>query len=491
MRDFLTDSLLAEFSEFIASRTALYFPEPRWRDLERKACSAARELEFADTEEFVRWVLSSSLSHEQMEVLASHLTINETYFWREPLVFEALEERILPELIHVREKNDRRLRIWSAGCSTGEEAYSIAIALRRALPALSDWNVTILATDINPKMLRKAAEGVYGDWSFRNAPHWLTGTYFRRTRDGKREILPEIREMVKFAYLNLAEDPFPTPSNNTNAMDLVFCRNVLMYFAPEHIREIGQNLHGALLENGWLVVGASELSQQLFPQFAPVHFPGAIVYRKEQGVQHLPVAFDLKTPHVQESFVPEPLKPSVEVEGHAPPIEMSTLNIIPFMAPPAMRPIANLPAVFPAEAEIHDGPIVPPADTSSIRLFANQGRLDEALVSCDEAITGNKLSAGLHYLRATILQELEREDDAITSLKRALYLDPDFVLAHFALGNLAIRQKQARKARRCFENVLALLSMCREDEILPESEGLTAGRFREIIHAIMQMGALA
>jgi chemotaxis protein methyltransferase CheR len=132
-----------------------------------------------------------------------------------------------------------------------------------------------------------------------------------------------------------------------------------------------------------------------------------------------------------------------------------------------------------------------PAIASCVRALANQGRLDEALALCDEAIAAEKLDAGLHYLRATILQELNRAGEAVASFKRALYLEPEFVLAHFALGNLAVGQGHTRTARRCFENVLALLATSREEDVLPESEGLTAGRFREIIHATMQIGALA
>lgn len=466
MKAAVSDTLLAQFSEFVAARTALHFPQPQWRDLERKACSAAKEFEFADAETFVRWAVSSSLTREQVEILASHLTIGETYFWREPGTFEALGDKILPELIRAREKGERRLRIWSAGCSTGEEPYSIAIALRRVLPAPDDWNVTLLATDINPKMLRKAAAGVYGEWSFRNAPPWLTDGYFHLTKDGRREILPEIRKMVTFAYLNLAEDIYPSPLNNTNAMDLIFCRNVVMYFAPERVQQIGQGLHQSLVEGGWLMVGASELSQLLFPQFASVHFPGTIVYRKGPEVPQPILAFPFETVLAHEPFVPEPFEPAVKVEWYAPPVAFSKSDKIPSAERPALQ------------------------ISLSVRALANQGRLDEALASCGEAMAADKLDAGLHYLRATILQELNREEDAIASFKRALYLDPEFVLAHFSLGNLAIRQGELQRARRCFENVLALLTMRQEEEVLPESEGLTAGRFREIIHATMQIGAL-
>jgi len=127
------------------------------------------------------------------------------------------------------------------------------------------------------------------------------------------------------------------------------------------------------------------------------------------------------------------------------------------------------------------------APIDSVRTLANQGKLEDALAECEEGIAADKLNPELHYLRAIILQEQNKEAEATTSLKAALYLDPKFVPAHFALGNLLLRRGNRRGATRCFDSVLALLSACRREEILPESEGLTAGRFREIVQATMQV----
>ena len=275
-------SLLSQLSDIVAARTALHFPRERWNDLESKAVTAAGEFGFADAEAFIRWLASTPVTREQIEMLASHLTISETYFWREPQVFEALVEHILPELVRSREGSGKLLRIWSAGCSAGEEPYSIAMAIRRVIPSPDDWNITILATDINPRILRKAHAGVYGEWSFRNAPPWLREKYFLR-RDGRQagNNYRKYRKMVTFAYLNLAEDIYPSPLNNTGAMDIIFCRNVLMYFAPAHASRAIEGLYRSLVNGGWLMVSSSELSQHLFSQFSPVNFPGAIVYRKE------------------------------------------------------------------------------------------------------------------------------------------------------------------------------------------------------------------
>ncbi len=124
----------------------------------------------------------------------------------------------------------------------------------------------------------------------------------------------------------------------------------------------------------------------------------------------------------------------------------------------------------------------------TVRVLANQGRLGEALSACDAAVAADKLNPGLHYLHAVILQEQGREAEATAALKRALYLDPTFVLAHFALGNLARRQGNAAAARKSFNNVLALLRAYGPDDILPEAEGLTALRFRQIVRATLETG---
>lgn len=453
----LSESLLSELSVFIENRMALHFPRDRWDDLEQNLRSASQELGFIEFTVFCQWLITARLTTKQTEIIASHLTISETYFWREPHVFEALEERILPDLVRARENGEKRLRIWSVGCASGEEPYSLAMAVRRTIPVLKDWNITILATDINPRNLQKAANGVYRDWSFRNSPLWMKEKYFSQLQSGEFEISPEIRNMVKFAYLNLAEDTYPSPANSTNAMDIVFCRNVLMYFTQDRIRQIGEKLFQSLVREGWLMVSASELSMHLFPDFASVNFPDAIVYQKtdkriqdETALQ--PVSFSFQLP-------PQPL----------------------LSRPPPQ-------SVFPAVVE--DVPVTQKACAESVRILANQGNLSEALINCEKAIFENKLDPHLYFLQATILQEQNRDTEAIVSFKRTLYLDPEFLMGHFALGNLMLQQGKNQIARKHFENALVILANFHQNEILLDSEGLTAGRMREIVSANLRAGAL-
>ena len=498
MKHTLPDVQLSQLSEMIAAKTALHFPKKRWGDLEHKVGSAAKEFGFTGKEEFIQRLLSSPLTTAQLDILASYLTIHETYFWREPQVFEALVAQVLPALVRSRENSSRSIRIWSAGCATGEEPYSIAIALRRAIPALKDWQITILATDINPRILRKAMAGVYSTWSFRNAPQWLLEGYFHCKKDGVFEILPEIRNMVTFAYLNLAEDIYPSPLNNTNAIDIIFCRNVLMYFAPERAKQVGQGLYRSLVEGGWLMVGASELSQIFFPQFASVQLPGAIVYRKETHGSPLPGVFPYEWPPPFQKPTAQPQAEFNTAVELTPPLFQFHEAEKALVTGNQSLPQNEYAAVVEQTAQATGLEIIEkseeetlPSKAHLIRALSDQGKLSEALTLCEETLASDKLNPRLHFLHAIILQELNRIEEAGASLKRTLYLDQNFLLAHFALGNLGLRLGKARAAKKHFENVLTLLKDNRPEDILPESEGLTAGRFREIILATMETGALA
>lgn len=503
----LPASLLAQFSDFLAEKTGLHFPRERWRDLERALDAAVPALGFSDAESCIHQLISAPPQRTQIEILASHLTVGETYFFREPKSFEILETRILPELIAARRNTDRRLRIWSAGCATGEEPYSIAILLDRLIPDREAWNITIHATDINPRFLQKGSEGAYTEWSFRSAPAPVKETYFKSGNGGRRQTLERIRRMVTFSYLNLAEDVYPALANNTNAMDVVFCRNVLMYFGQEWAKRVIEKLHHSLVDGGWLVVSPVETSNVLFRSFVPVGFSGVTLYRKVAGYQ--PEAFRPE-PRPEDSFslpegsqppprLPEPgFKFSIIPEAAGPPGQ-------PAEEPPApdskLAPYDEALALYRQGRYAEAGERVlamlseNPGDVRGtellVRACANQGRLDQALEWCEKAIAADKLNAGCHYLLATIRQEQGQLLEAAASLRRALYLDPDFAMAHFALGNLARRQGKTKESAQHFTNAFSILSAHRPEEIVPESEGITAGRLMEIMQSMNPRHATA
>jgi chemotaxis protein methyltransferase CheR len=504
------DALLSQVADFVAAKLGLYFSRERWHDLERGIASAARDLGFPSVESCIHRLISLPLEKAQLEVLASHITVGETYFFREKNTFAALEEHVFPDLIRSRRPDQRRLRIWSAGCATGEEPYSIAILLRKLIPDLPDWNVTILATDINPSFLQKAFHGVYSEWSFRDTPLWLKERYFKRRQEGRYEILPEIRKMVTFSYLNLAEDSYPSLLNNTNAMDLILCRNVLMYFAPERAGTTIQKFHDSLVPGGWLIVSPSEASHVLFSRFMMVRLREAILYEKDPG-QGRGEAHGSRAMEVANVVLHSPAeaiaKPAAEVSSSAAAEETARGRDGASTTEVTERKSDESPSTLYTEAfQLYEhGHYEKAIEKLSLclpdkgdhtnamallaRLYANRGKLAEALEWCKKALAGDRLNPALHFLEGMVLQEQGIIEDAMASLKRALYLDQNFALAHFALGSLASRQGRLVESNKHFENALSILSAHRPEEILPESDGLTAGRLIEIISSARAQGS--
>lgn len=443
----LPQILRYRLSEFVAERFGLRFPEARWDDLEHGVRAAAQEYRGGAIEEYVQRLLTSTSSSATVNVLANRLTVGETYFFREKRSFDQLEERILPEFIGKRLANGRQPNIWSAGCATGEEPYSVSILLSRLIPNLKDWNISILATDLNSRSIERAGEGVYGEWSFRSTPAWVRSAYFTPTSDGRWAIVPAVKKMVRFARLNLVG---AEPLDFANVFDVVLCRNVLMYFTPEAARKVVDHLYRALAPGGWLIVGSVETSDFLFREFAAADLPGGAIYRKLAG------QLDAAT------------------------------NCCPGgSGKPAGLPEPRLAFPRHEASKSVDSETPPPIAESALLLarhLADQRRLPEALGWCDTAIRVDQMDAQSHYLRAEILQEQGLFEEARLSLRRAIYANPEFVLAHFALGHLAMRQRKPKASRKCFENALELLRQYQQEGVLPGSDDLTAGRLSDWVH---------
>jgi chemotaxis protein methyltransferase CheR len=496
----MSEPLLAQVSELVAANLGLHFPRERWRDLARGLKAAAPELGFTQAPACAQWLVSSPVSRDQMEILAGHLIVPETYFFREPRTMEILEQEILPDLIRSRQGSRPRLRIWSAGCSTGEEPYSVAILLQRLLSNLKDWEITLLATDISHRSLEKCMAGVYTRWSFRGSGPDFRGKYFRKIRDGHYAINPEIKEMVTFSCLNLATDPYPSLWDHTAAMDLIICRNVLMYFTPEVARRVVGNLYRCLVDGGWLLVSAAESSLMGSVPVVSVNFPGGIFYRK--GGEELPVQAEKDSLPLWSAPAEIPAWLQVDKEAEATPPEPDFVPLpTPLPIPQATEErrgdrgeaspdeeastLCRRGRYADAETKLLERLTSDPGDVEAMTLMArtcaNQGILGEALEWGEKAVATDKLSPGSHYLMATVLQEQGKVAEAAAALKRALYLDQNFVLAHFTLGHLALAQKRTQESRRHFATVLSLLEALGQDDLLPESEGMTAGRLKEMV----------
>jgi len=497
-----------QLSEALSRGIGLHFPPERWNDLGRGLRAASQELGFADSVELAGLVLSRNLSIDHIKVLARYLTIPETYFFRDRSTMLALRDQILSDLINERRQSELRLRIWSAGCCSGEEPYTIAILLRELLSDYEDWVVSILGTDINPVVLAKAASGSYSDWSFREVPEGFKENYF--SQEGKRfQVRRDLLEMVTFGFLNLAADPYPALTTNTEAMDLIFCRNVLMYFSREEAIRCVEKFHKCLTPGGWLVVSAGESSFVSKELFDCVSLPDAVFYKKRQftdvenldrqlskletsifrdqlsfggAILNLESVSDLfkdkKSPGQRNEIAPVTLESEEDFVSIA--SEYYDQGRYDEVVSKLKARILKYPEHFQKGPEQNNQVFVLLA-----RSYANQGKLAEALDWCEQGIKLNPLDAQLYYLRSSIFQSQRQPKQVLESLRKSLFLDPDFILSHYGLGNHYLKDGQKVQAARSYRNALALVLKMDKESLLPEGEGLTAGRLAEIIETTL------
>lgn len=465
----ISDNMLGPARALIADRLGLDFPENRWADLKRGLAQVFGDSPIRSPEQCITWLASLPDESPEWRGLASSLTIGETYFFRDRAFVDALRLEILPALIaNRRSANSLRLRCWSAGCAIGAEPYSLAILLDQLLPDREQWALTILATDISPVALELATQGIYSEWALRETSPWIINRYFHRRGKDSWEVDPAIRQMVTFAPLNLAGNSFPALMTNTIVMDLIVCRNVLMYFTPEVQRAVVVRLQEALVTEGWLVVSPAETSSELFFPMVPVNLPGTIFYQKCQH-PNLPMAPLALQNSILEPLVPEgqnPLRPTGESETEDSwPLTVRTATEKPVAGESGSR-----------KTNLH-----------TVRILADQGHLVEARRLCETLFAQDRLNPEYALLLAAICQEQGEIPAAIEALRRAVYLAPNSAAAHFMLGCLLVRQGDGKRGRQSLGTVVALLASASPDEAVPGSDGLTAGRLLETARAYLEV----
>jgi chemotaxis protein methyltransferase CheR len=278
----LSEHELSEIRMLIEERTGIRFDESRERFFSARVSEHLHAKGFARGTDLLRAMRKSNVEYE---ALLERLLTQETSFFRYPAIYETLEKRVLPEL-HVKKfwKNPRTLRIWSAGCSTGEEPYSIAITIADALNFADAWNVEILATDVGRQALRNAERGVYAGRSIASVKETQLAAHFARVEEGF-QVKPRLRKMVTFAQMNLASAVY------VGRMDLIFCMNVMIYFSEERRRMLVQRFYDTLELGGYLFLGHSESISKMPVKFQAIVLNDCILYRK-------PTAEELQKPEL-------------------------------------------------------------------------------------------------------------------------------------------------------------------------------------------------
>ncbi len=401
-----------------------------------------------------------------LELLLDGLTIGESYFFREPAQLRFMAEELLPKWSSEWEAG-RTLRVWSAGCAAGQEPYSIAILLRDAA-----WRhkYQILGTDISEGRLEVARKAKFSKWSLRTLAPETTDRWFER-KATEFQLVPEIRAEVDFKTLNLLD---PAPRTEFQNQDVIFCRNVLIYFEIPAITTIAERLLQSLSPDGWLFLGASDPHLAELTACEVVVLPGCTGYRRTSAARS---TYALRNAPLTLIIPDESLQHSTEIDELPDALPTGLPSTIERDAPSEWIPVVSQKTVEPGEPE---------QAVALARELANGGRLVEAGKVCAAALEKFPDQAQLHLISAVLSGEAGRWTESERAAKRALYLDRTLVLAHVALGDAMAHNGNVAAARRSFENAAGILASRESEEASGDGEMSTA-RLTDIVRAHLSL----
>lgn len=426
---YLLQAHLPEIRQRIEERLGLHFGPTRQMDLTRGVLAAATSS--SDPEQWLEELCRGVWTPSHADLLSIHLTVGETYFFRDPEVFAALARRLIPEILRRKEAiGQRQLRVWCAGCSSGEEPYSVAMVLEEVLP--TGWHAHILATDINPAALEQARKGTYADWSFRGNEGGCRERFFKREPHHRWRLKTAIRRRVCFASLNLVDPVYPSPINGTDQIDLILCRNVLMYLSHALAVEVVQRFRKALNPWGRLMVSPAEASPRLLRGLSLEMVEGALCYRRAEEYRDLLEAPGL--PWLEAP--PDPLLKTVDQD------------CLPFSC---------------------NGIVTTPSRPSSARAGRKNRRakpgvppLAEPFRLCDPALREDATGVALFHLRTALIASSHRLSDP---LKRRIPAPaPEVVPAQIPSRHATWNPAKSRTRANRFIRPLEFLSLRKDNE---------------------------
>jgi chemotaxis protein methyltransferase CheR len=456
-------------AEQVARRTGLVFAPNRCQTLEQAVRVVMRAQALDDLREFERQLASGRVPWEP---LIAQMTVGETYFFRDNPHFEFLTQRVLPELA---ERRGRQYcpRVWSAGCASGEEAYSLAMALDEQGKLDGSF---VLGTDLNRAALTRARAGRYKKWSLRGLDPKRLDRYFE-WQSGEVLLSPRVRDQVTLQELNLSGAAYPSAVTRTFAMDFILCRNVLIYLSPEAILDLARRMFDCLSPGGYLITGPSD-PMLAEARFEVMNVTAGIAYRRPLAtfvpVRPSPIP---PFPGIRQA----PRLPSVPPPTRAAP-----------SAPPEALSLRERARIAAEQADheqlswlAREHPDAAWLAVLALQAVSNVAPVAVAEAECRTAIGRHPLNADLQYLHALMLLEVGQASHATRALRRAIYLDSSLAIAHFTLGSVLVGLRDAAGAERAFRNAEQCARARPSEEPVPlageiSAQGLAAAAAREL-----------
>ncbi len=467
------DPVLERLVGLIREETGNVIPGARLGFLEEVAGRRSRAHGFAAAADYVR-ALASGMLEGEWEQLVSLITVKESYFFRAPQQFRAIERHVLPRLLRAKAESgndDRTLNIWSAASARGEEPATLALILAEH-EALSSWDWRVVATDIDQEALAAARRGLYGERAVSQVPERLLERWFTQ-RGGLYELSPKIRSRIDYRHFNLASTPYR--GLTSRPFDLVLLRNVLIYFRRPLQRRVVSEVIRNLSPHGYLFLGASETLWQIFDRLVPVDLGQCFAYRHPEQVElaehterrapvtrsprRRPASERPKPPEVPRpprSLPSSLFRPEVAEEAAA---EAPAPEPVPEEPPP---PLDGTTVTDEVRGDDSDHPPLRPGGSAQDLLLRAaeelaDNRLDTATRLTAEAREADPSEPAVYSLEGFLHDLQGRPDDAAKAYRAALYLDPDLYQARVLLADCHARLGSRQRSEREYRQVLAVL----------------------------------
>lgn len=470
----------------IEAYSGIFLDDSRCRSLSRQVARRMQEHGLDRWEDYLA-LLDGDAERGELAALVWEVVNNETAFFRNPRHFRVLAELVLPELDRARPP-ERAIRLWSAGCSTGQEPYSLAITVAEIFGLPPRRPVEIWATDISPRALAVAQEGLYRERELERVEAPYRKRYFYLER-GHYRVIPELRNLVRFQEMNLVAFPFPA---SFRGMDVIFCRNVTIYFRIETCRRLMQSFYDCLNDGGYLFIGFAETLWRVFDAFQRVDAGGAFFYRKGKRMPPVqpgaPIPVPRSVPGGRSVERPLVLAQGRPEQPH--PIPVAGREEEPDAARAYYRrgldrliDGAYEEALSAFEAALCVEPNLVEALCGIAQVHANQGRYERALEACHRALELDDMAEEAYLLRGLVRRQIGMMDEAIADLERAAYLNPGSPTAHFYLGDVLAAADQRSRALQAFRRAWHALGRYPEDALI---DGVPAHLLREACARHMQ-----
>ncbi|WP_293360533.1 MULTISPECIES: CheR family methyltransferase [unclassified Microcoleus] len=541
----MNDAEIQLFIELIAAHTGLQIRPQDRSGFSRKILTRMKALKIAFPDKYYQILVASSPeSQNEWRELALLLTTNESYFMRDKGQFSLLEKVILPELIARKIKLHEtlgikpRLRIWSAGCSTGEEPYSLLIILNQLIPDWDKWKILILGTDINQAAIEKAQRGIYSPWSFRLVDPELQNRYFSQ-RKTDWEIDKNLREFVSFRSVNLVTDNFPNIYTDLHNMDLILCRNVFVYFEAQYISQVLKKFAKTLRPGGYLMTGHAEIHSHVMNDFQPKSFPESVVYQAKNVLEEepgkrkslivpesktksafgesgnklelgdnsgqllprkgetVPASFAngnfgdvgslslltagtglgkmLRSRYVEGDRVNKKIS-SLPPQIPAEKADSQTPQMLVLEAKACFKNKAYVEAIAKAKQALHLQSKNFDADYLLAQIYANLGQYSQAVEYCKRASKLDTMSVFPYYLQAQIAEEQDDLETAKIYLRKVIYLCPSFVSAYLEFGNIYHKEGKLNIAIKMYNSSCDILKQLPPNTPIEQQSKMTASQ---------------